>query len=45
MVSLIILQYEGAYLSDGKGLGIWDVFTHESTPGDHKQIQIKIFSV
>ncbi|XP_061345549.1 beta-glucosidase 46-like isoform X2 [Gastrolobium bilobum] len=24
-------QYEGAYLSDGKGMSIWDVFTH--TPG------------
>ncbi|CAI8611448.1 unnamed protein product [Vicia faba] len=22
-------QYEGAYLSDGKGLSIWDVFTHK----------------
>ncbi|XP_057433800.1 beta-glucosidase 46-like isoform X3 [Lotus japonicus] len=25
-------QYEGAYLSDGKGLSNWDVFTHK-TPG------------
>jgi hypothetical protein len=30
---MIILQYEGAYLNDGKGLSDWDVLTHE-TPGD-----------
>lgn len=23
------LQYEGAYLTDGKGLNNWDVFTHD----------------
>nr|XP_016516132.1 PREDICTED: beta-glucosidase 46-like [Nicotiana tabacum] len=23
-------QYEGAFLSDGKGLSNWDVFTHEA---------------
>ena len=26
------LQFEGAYLSDGKGLNNWDVYTHK--PGD-----------
>ncbi|KAH0943045.1 hypothetical protein HID58_002682, partial [Brassica napus] len=26
-------QYEGAYLTDGKGLNNWDVFSHEN-PGD-----------
>lgn len=26
-------QYEGAYLTDGKGLNTWDVFTHDS-PGE-----------
>ncbi|KAJ0254680.1 Beta-glucosidase 45 [Hirschfeldia incana] len=26
-------QYEGAYLTDGKGLNNWDVFTHEN-PGE-----------
>jgi beta-glucosidase/6-phospho-beta-glucosidase/beta-galactosidase len=31
---MIILQYEGAYLNDGKGLSDWDVLTHE-TPGDY----------
>lgn len=30
---MIILQYEGAYSSDGKGLSDWDVLTHK-TPGD-----------
>jgi len=31
---MIILQYEGAYLSDGKGPSDWDVLTHQ-TPGEH----------
>jgi len=25
----MILQIEGAYLADGKGLNNWDVFTHK----------------
>lgn len=28
----LILQYEGAYLADGKGLNNWDVFTRDN-PG------------
>jgi len=24
------LQFEGAFLSDGKGLNNWDVFTHKT---------------
>lgn len=25
----LLLQFEGAFLSDGKGLNNWDVFTHK----------------
>ncbi|KAF2542408.1 hypothetical protein F2Q68_00031703 [Brassica cretica] len=33
-------QYEGAYLTDGKGLNNWDVFSHEK-PGMHVFIWIR----
>lgn len=34
------IQYEGAYLTDGKGLNNWDVFSHEN-PGMHVFIWIR----
>lgn len=30
-----LLQFEGAYLSDGKGLNNWDVFSHKPGEMDH----------
>ena len=34
MCICLTLQYEGAYKADGKGLSIWDVFTHEKGCSD-----------
>lgn len=31
---MMIMQYEGAYMSDGKGPSDWDVFTHQTPGGD-----------
>lgn len=38
----MVLQFEGAYLTDGKGLNNWDVFTHK--PGADSYSSMLLYS-
>ena len=40
-IFMMILQFEGAFLSDGKGLNNWDVFTHK--PGSDSDSSFALF--